>query len=111
VIPYMIVRALEEREIEQIHLAMMSILSGTGLAVEHAEIREAYARYGARVDHQTERVWIPTEVINRFLDETQRLDLSPATPTSLAHSLFSPPLPGRDAKCVNPFWGVPGLIS
>jgi trimethylamine--corrinoid protein Co-methyltransferase len=89
VIPYMIVRALEEREIEQIHLAMMSILSGTGLAVEHAEIREAYARYGARVDHQTERVWIPTEVINRFLDETQRLDLSPATPTSLAHSLRS----------------------
>lgn len=84
-IPYMTIQALSEDEIEKIHSAMVSILSRTGLAVEHVKIREAFAEYGARVDHQAERVWIPEAVIHRFLNETEPADTSSSAPTGPAH--------------------------
>jgi trimethylamine--corrinoid protein Co-methyltransferase len=85
VIPYMTVKALDGDEIKKIHSAMVSILSRTGLAVEHAQIREAYASYGARVDHQAGRVWFPEAVITRFLDETEPTDTASTTPTDRVH--------------------------
>jgi trimethylamine--corrinoid protein Co-methyltransferase len=75
-IPYVLVQALGSEEIEKIHVAMVSILSDTGLAVEHMKIREAFAEYGAQVDHRAERVWIPEDVVGRFLEETQSVDIS-----------------------------------
>ena len=70
----MMIQALSEREIEKIHAAMVSILSRTGLVVEHAAVREAYAGYGAEVDQETQRIRFPERVINRFLEETERVD-------------------------------------
>jgi len=69
--PYMVVDALRPEEIVRIHSAAVSILSRTGFAVEHQVIREAYADYGARVNHHAQRVWFPEEVVDRFLEETE----------------------------------------
>ena len=78
-IPYMTIQALSREEINAIHSAMVSILSRTGLSVEHVKIREAFAEYGAQVDHQAKRVMIPEKVINRFLDETEPMDIPAAS--------------------------------
>ena len=81
-IPYIRVKTLDDDEIEKIHSAMVSILTRTGLAVEHPQIRQAFAEYGAQVDHESKRVRIPEEVINRFLDETEPLGTSATVPTA-----------------------------
>ena len=81
-IPYMMIQALGEGEIEKIHAAMVSILSQTGLAVEHRAVREAFAEYGAQVDHQTGRVRFPASVIERFIDETQPIANSLVEPSA-----------------------------
>lgn len=83
-IPYVMIQALTGDEIDKIHSAMVSLLSRTGLVVEHAAIREAYAQYGARIDHETQRVWFPEKVINRFLDESEPMDYSSITTTGSA---------------------------
>ena len=80
-IPYMMIQALSEDETEKIHSAMVSILSRTGLAVEHRAVREAFAEYGAQVDHETERVRFPAGVIERFIDETQPIANSLVAPS------------------------------
>ena len=73
-IPFLTIQALDRNEIERIHSAMVSILAHTGLSVEHESLREAYAAYGARVDHEAQRVWFPEDVIERFLGETEPVD-------------------------------------
>ncbi len=83
-IPYVTVKALDADEMEKIHVAMVSILSRTGIVVEHSEIREAYGSYGARVDHQAGRVWFPEEVVSHFLDETEAMDTLSTIPTDPA---------------------------
>ena len=102
-IPYMTAKSLHGDEINKIHSAMLSILSNTGLAVEHAGIREAYASYGALVDHRADRVWFPEAVINRFLDETEPPDIAGTTPagptlasgTAAADECYRPLCPGQ----------------
>jgi hypothetical protein len=103
VIPFMTVKSINRDEINKIHSAMVSILSNTGLAVEHAGIREAYASYGAQVDHRADRVWFPEAVINRFLDETEPPDIAGTTPagptlasgTAAADECYRPLCPGQ----------------
>jgi trimethylamine--corrinoid protein Co-methyltransferase len=80
---------------------MLSILSRTGLAVEHSALREAFAQYGARVDHTAERVWIPEDVVTHFLGKTTRggaarARSSPALSESTAsvRECFRPLCPG-----------------
>ena len=77
-IPFLTIQALSGSEIARIHSAMVSILSSTGLLVEHEALREAYAQYGARIDNKAQRVWFPRDVIERFLDETEPVDASTA---------------------------------
>jgi len=85
-ISYITIQALTDGEIDKIHGAMVSILSRTGLLVEHPDIREAYAQYGARVDHDAQRVWIPEKAIDRFLSETEPVDYSSTKPVVSARS-------------------------
>jgi trimethylamine--corrinoid protein Co-methyltransferase len=103
------VEALDDDEIEKIHSAMVSILSSTGLSVEHAQLRQAFAKYGARVDHQSERVWIAEEVVNRFLDETEPMDSSATVP---GNSTYPTETDSVD-ECYRPLCpgGRPGLST
>ena len=58
-IPRLCIEVLNHEEITKIHAAMVSILSRTGIAVEHSGIREALLEYGAQIDHETQRMRFP----------------------------------------------------
>jgi trimethylamine--corrinoid protein Co-methyltransferase len=105
----MTIQALSSEEITEIHSAMVSILSRTGLAVEHPKIRQAFAEYGAQVDPKAERVRIPEEVINRFLDETEPTDTSATVPTAPSYPRGSESVD----ECYRPLCpgGRPGLST
>lgn len=105
-IPYVMIQALSDGEIDRIHSAMVAILSRTGLAVEHAQVREAYAEYGAQVDHDAERVRFSERVIDRFLDETEPLDDSSTEPTFGLPECYRPLCPGGRRPTVSVRSGV-----
>ena len=96
--PTIKVQALRESEIAKIHAAMVAILSRTGLVVEHAAVREAYAGYGAEVDRETQRVRFPERVINRFLEETEPA----AYPSGEPFGAGGPALSLGVAECYRP---------
>ena len=79
--PYLKLQVLSQEEIAKIHSAMVSILSRTGLAVEHPDIREAFSECGAETDGQSGRVLFPGRVIDRFLGETRRIEYSSVGPS------------------------------
>jgi trimethylamine--corrinoid protein Co-methyltransferase len=79
--PYLSLQVLDNDEISRIHGAMVQILSRTGLAVENDELCAALAGYGALVDDETQRVRFPASLIERFLDETERVDFGAVEPS------------------------------
>lgn len=97
-LPHLITSVLGDGEIEKIHSAMVSILSHTGLLVETLAIREAFAEYGAHIDHETRRVRFPQRIIDRFLDETEPMN-------QLSVSTTGSPYPGVSSsvdECYRP---------
>jgi trimethylamine--corrinoid protein Co-methyltransferase len=54
--PYAPLEVLDTGQVEQIHLASLSLLENYGMRVMHAEARELLARAGADVNHETEMV-------------------------------------------------------
>ncbi len=58
-------RVLGEQQIEDIHLASLEILSGTGIVIEHQGARELLAGRGAAVSG--DRVRIPAALVKRAL--------------------------------------------
>lgn len=54
-------------EIERIHEASLEILEDVGLLVRNARARRRFAEHGARVDEVSERVRIPSGVVERCL--------------------------------------------
>ena len=53
-------------EIRYVHDASLEILEEAGLLVRNEKARERFARHGARVDHETEIVRIPSAVVERY---------------------------------------------
>ncbi|MFC1797041.1 trimethylamine methyltransferase family protein, partial [Pseudomonadota bacterium] len=54
--PYAPLEVLEAGQVEQIHLASLSLLENTGMKVMHAGARDLLARAGAEVNHDTKMV-------------------------------------------------------
>ena len=54
--PYPPLEVLEAGQVEQIHLASLSLLENTGMKVMHAGARDLLARAGAEVNHDTKMV-------------------------------------------------------
>jgi len=54
--PYAPLEVLEASQVEQIHLASLSLLENFGMKVMHAGARDLLARAGAEVNHDTEMV-------------------------------------------------------
>jgi trimethylamine--corrinoid protein Co-methyltransferase len=96
-IPYVMPQVLSEDEIAKIHAAMVGILARTGLSVEHKAVRDAFADYGARVDHDAQRVWVSESVVQRFVDETQPEANPLVTPSWTAD-------PGCPTECYRALW-------
>ena len=59
--------ALTNDQINAIHEASLTILGRTGVHVPHPGILDRFADAGARVDHDTQRVYITGELVDRSL--------------------------------------------
>jgi trimethylamine--corrinoid protein Co-methyltransferase len=53
-------------EIRYVHDASLEILEEAGLLVRNEKARERFAHHGARVDHETEIVRIPSAVVEKY---------------------------------------------
>jgi len=72
-VPHLKLQVLTKEEIARIHDGMVAILSRTGLEAANGDLCRALAEYGAHVDADAQRVRFPEGLIDRFLDETERL--------------------------------------
>jgi trimethylamine---corrinoid protein Co-methyltransferase len=60
-------QVLNTDQIRRIHNASLQILERIGVEVPHAGMQSAFHEAGARVDRQTQRVFIPPELVSRCL--------------------------------------------
>ena len=73
---------LKPDEIRYVHEASLEILAEVGLLVRNQKARDRFAEHGASVDHETEIVRLPSDVVEKYR--------TMAPPTMTLH--------GRDAK-------------
>ncbi len=57
---------LSQAEIEYVHQSSLEILEETGLLVRNEKARKRFAKHGAIVDHETEMVRIPADVVEKY---------------------------------------------
>lgn len=57
---------LSEDDIAYVHQASLEVLAETGLQVRNEKARRRFAEHGATVDHETEMVYIPSDVIEKY---------------------------------------------
>ena len=57
---------LSEEDIAYVHQASLEVLAETGLQVRNEKARRRFAEHGATVDHDTEMVYIPSDVIEKY---------------------------------------------
>ena len=57
---------LAREDVEFVHASSLEILAETGLIVRNEKARRRFAKHGAEVDHETELVRIPAEVVERY---------------------------------------------
>ena len=57
---------LTDDEVRYVHEASLEILEEVGLLVRNEKARRRFAEHGARVDHETEIVRIPSSVVERY---------------------------------------------
>lgn len=57
---------LKPDEIQYVHESSLEILEETGLLVRNEKARHRFAEHGARVDHETEMVRIPSAVVETY---------------------------------------------
>lgn len=57
---------LTDDEIQYVHQASLEILEETGLLVRNEKARKRFAKHGANVDHETEMVRIPSEIVEKY---------------------------------------------
>ena len=50
---------LTDEQIEAIHRAVLDVLENTGVKMQHPEALKLFEKNGAKVDYETEHVWIP----------------------------------------------------
>ncbi len=57
---------LKADEVRYVHDASLEILEEVGLLVRNEKARERFAHHGARVDHETEIVQLPAEIVESY---------------------------------------------
>ena len=58
---------LQQKQVEAIHLASLHILEHTGIRMPHAELQDALAAQGAKVERETGLVYWPPELVEELL--------------------------------------------
>ncbi len=61
------VELLSQEWVEMVHETSLEILEEVGLLVRNAEARKRFAKHGCKVDHETQLVKFPREVIDQFI--------------------------------------------
>ena len=54
---------LTPKQVERVHDASLEILEKVGMLVRNERAREIFAAHGAKVDHQTQSVTLPRQVV------------------------------------------------
>ena len=65
----MFTSVLTEKQIDRIHETSLAILEKVGVHVPHAEMLTMFSDSGATVDHETQRVRIPPDLVERSLKQ------------------------------------------
>ena len=65
-------RPLKQSQIERISQAALTVLEETGIEVQPSACREVWARFGARIDSDNNRVYIPRTLIHEALASAAR---------------------------------------
>lgn len=63
---------LTDEQIERVHEASLKILSETGIILQHGEALKLVKEAGARVDDESQRAWIPPDVVTDALEKAPR---------------------------------------
>lgn len=59
---------LSNEEVERIHQGALDVLRATGMVVAHEKARSLLEEAGCEVDHETERVKFPPELVQKSID-------------------------------------------
>ena len=65
----MFARKLTDEQIQRIHETSLAILERVGVQLPHPEMLERFADSGASVDHESQRVRIPADLVMRSLEQ------------------------------------------
>ncbi len=57
---------LSDDDVAYVHQASLEVLAETGLQVRNEKARRRFAEHGATVDHETEMVYIPAAVVEKY---------------------------------------------
>jgi trimethylamine--corrinoid protein Co-methyltransferase len=57
---------LTPEQVERVHDASLEILEQVGLLVRNERAREIFAAHGAKVDHQTQHVQLPRQIVEKY---------------------------------------------
>ena len=101
IVPAYHVRILDDEQLEQFRAATLEILEETGIHCPSVRARELYASHGANVNHGTQIVRIPTEVVLKFMSMAPRFYTMGAR--SLEHDIH---LDGKALYCATDGCGV-----
>ena len=95
------VRVLDDEQLAQFKSATLEILEETGIHCPSAQAREIYAEHGARVDHKTQIVRIPADVVLKSMARAPRFyNMGARTPEYDIH------LDGKSFYCATDGCGV-----
>ena len=65
-------------DVEPLAVSVLSLLDRVGMTCPNADLLRAADRFGARVNHETETVTFPPDVVRSFVEQTRREVAAPA---------------------------------
>lgn len=65
----MFARVLTDEQIKRIHETSLTILEKVGVQIPHTEMLNKFSDAGAKVDHSSQRVYIPSDMVVRSLKQ------------------------------------------
>jgi trimethylamine---corrinoid protein Co-methyltransferase len=91
---------LSDSEVATIHGGAMRILREMGMEIQNEGLLKVLEEFGLPVDFQTQRVCFPTELVERFLAESEKFDWENLTPrvggsAGIYHGRFHDPESGE----------------
>lgn len=98
-------RVLSEGEVERIHQGSMKILAGTGVVINHSEVRALLDDAGCQIDHATGLTKIPpTTPYNTIDGSCSAADCSAGPPATPGNEMAQPRCGSGRVRWLRGFW-------